>query len=59
MFFGFLKLQSRSLKQSSLEALDTIVTNHGSGDEALYATVLTELAPLIVDSDLHLSHLSL
>lgn len=61
---SFLKLQSRSLKQSSLEALDTIVTNHGSAylelaNGELYAMVLQELAPLIVDSDLHLSHLSL
>jgi cullin-associated NEDD8-dissociated protein 1 len=61
---SFLKLQSRSLKQSSLEALDTIVTNHGSAyaelaSGELYAMVLQELAPLVVDSDLHLSHLSL
>jgi cullin-associated NEDD8-dissociated protein 1 len=61
---SFLKLQSRSLKQSSLEALDTIVTNHGSAyaelaNGELYAMVLQELAPLVVDSDLHLSHLSL
>jgi cullin-associated NEDD8-dissociated protein 1 len=61
---SFLKLQSRSLKQSSLEALDTVVTNHGSAyaelaNGELYGTVLQELAPLIVDSDLHLSHLSL
>lgn len=61
---SFLKLQSRSLKQSSLEALDTIVTNHGStyavlANGELYGMVVQELAPLIVDSDLHLSHLSL
>lgn len=57
---SFLKLQSRSLKQSSLEALDTVVTNHGSASNGdLYAMVLEELSPLIVDSDLHLSHLSL
>ena len=57
---SFLKLQSRSLKQSALEALDTVVTNHGSDSNGeLYAMVLEELAPLIVDSDLHLSHLSL
>ena len=61
---SFLKLQSRSLKQSSLEALDTIVTNHGSAyaelaNGELYAVVLEALAPLVVDSDLHLSHLSL
>jgi len=61
---SFLKQQSRSLKQSSLEALDIVVTNHGSEDPALsdgqlFSTVLREVADLIVDSDLHLSHLSL
>jgi cullin-associated NEDD8-dissociated protein 1 len=57
---SFLKLQSRSLKQSSLEALDTVVTNHGVADsEELYAMVLQELSHLVVDSDLHISHLSL
>jgi cullin-associated NEDD8-dissociated protein 1 len=60
---SFLKLQSRSLKQHSLESLGIVVTNHGScselADGALYATVLQDFAPLIVDDDLHLSHLSL
>lgn len=60
---SFLRLQSRSLKQNSLESLDVIVTNHGSypafaGGE-LFSSVLQELAVLVVDSDLHLSHLSL
>lgn len=57
---GFLKLQSRSLKQSSLEALDTIIKNHGAPDDkGLYSQVLQDLSPLIADSDLHISHLSL
>jgi cullin-associated NEDD8-dissociated protein 1 len=61
---SFLKQQSRSLKQSSLEALDIIITNHGSEDPSLsdgklFSTVLAEVADLIVDSDLHISHLSL
>mmetsp|Transcript_30518 Transcript_30518/g.46814 ORF Transcript_30518/g.46814 Transcript_30518/m.46814 type:complete len:1387 (+) Transcript_30518:134-4294(+) len=61
---SFLKQQSRSLKQSSLEALNIVITYHGSGDASLadgqlFASVLEELANLIVDSDLHLSHLSL
>jgi hypothetical protein len=60
---SFLKLQSRSLKQHSLESLDIIVKNHGSSsllaDGSLYSSVLKEFAPLIVDNDLHLSHLSL
>jgi cullin-associated NEDD8-dissociated protein 1 len=61
---SFLKQQSRSLKQSALEALDIVVRNHGSEDPsmkdgALFSSVLEQLADLIVDSDLHLSHLSL
>jgi cullin-associated NEDD8-dissociated protein 1 len=61
---SFLKQQSRSLKQSSLEALDTIVTYHGSEDPSLddgklFSTVLAEVADLIADSDLHISDLSL
>jgi len=59
---SFLKLQSRSLKQHSLESLDIIVKNHGSSsllaDGSLYSSVLKEFAPLIVDNDLHLSHLN-
>jgi cullin-associated NEDD8-dissociated protein 1 len=57
---SFLKLQSRSTKQSALEALDIILTHHGaSSPQEQYAAVLEDLAPLIVDSDVHLSHLSL
>jgi len=57
---SFLKLQSRSLKQSSLEALDTVITNHGMADsEELYSMVLQDLSHLVVESDLHISHLSL
>jgi cullin-associated NEDD8-dissociated protein 1 len=61
---SFLKQQSRSLKQNSLEALDIVVTNHGNEDPALsdgnlLSSVLEDLADLIVDSDLHLSHLSM
>jgi cullin-associated NEDD8-dissociated protein 1 len=57
---GFLKLQSRSLKQSALQALDTVLTHHGAEDShELYGLVLQELAPLVVDSDLHISHLAM
>jgi hypothetical protein len=57
---SFLKLQSRSLKQSCLEALDIVVTNHGLSDSnELYSKVLQDLSHLVVDSDLHISHLSL
>jgi hypothetical protein len=58
-----LKLASRTLKQTSLETLDVLIVNHGSdsglqGGE-LYSGVVKDLAGLIVDNDLHLSHLSL
>lgn len=57
---SFLKLQSRSLKQTSLEALEVIITNHGKSlGEQLLSSTLVDLAPLIVPSDLHLTHLSL
>lgn len=61
---SFLKQQSRSLKQNSLEALDIVITNHGTEDPslangALFSSVLGDLAALIADSDLHLSHLSM
>lgn len=61
---SFLKQQSRSLKQNSLEALDIVITNHGTedptlADGVLFSSVLSDLAGLIVDSDLHLSHLSM
>lgn len=60
---SFLKLQSRSLKQSTLEALDIIVANHGSDKEfrggELFTSVVQDITPLIVDTDLHLSHLAL
>ncbi|KAG7369602.1 TATA binding TBP-interacting protein [Nitzschia inconspicua] len=61
---GFLKLQSRSLKQNSLEGLGIVITNHGSSIPAedaqkLFSMVLLELSDLVVDSDLHISHLSL
>jgi cullin-associated NEDD8-dissociated protein 1 len=61
---SYLKQQSRSLKQNSLEALDIVITNHGTEDPTLadgqlFSSVLSDLAGLIVDSDLHLSHLSM
>jgi len=60
---SFQRLQSRSLKQSSLEALDIIVKKDGAAaefaDGKLYSSVLQELAPHMTDKDLHLSYLSL
>ena len=45
---SFLKQQSRSLKQNSLEALEIVITNHGAedpslGDGVLFSSVLADL----------------
>lgn len=60
---SFLRMQSRSTKQSALEAMDIVISNHGAQtdyeDGIMYSTVLQEVAPLIADSDLHLSHLAM
>mmetsp|Transcript_28913 Transcript_28913/g.78333 ORF Transcript_28913/g.78333 Transcript_28913/m.78333 type:complete len:1439 (+) Transcript_28913:233-4549(+) len=59
---GFLKLAARSLRQCALEALDAVVIHHGKtivGETELFAELLAELADLVVDSDLHMSHLAL
>jgi cullin-associated NEDD8-dissociated protein 1 len=59
---SFLRLQSRSLKQSALEALEIVIRNHGhklADREQLFASVVQEVAPLISDKDLHLCHRSL
>jgi len=57
---AFLRQANRQLKQSSLEALALLIKSHG-GDlgSSYYDTVLEEVAPLISESDLHLTHLSL
>jgi cullin-associated NEDD8-dissociated protein 1 len=58
-----LKLQSRSVRQSALEALDIVVTNHSTlpdlANGELFSSVVQDLATMMNDSDLHLSHLSL
>ena len=59
---GFLKMSSRALRQTSLEALDVVVTHHGhtiADEKDMYSLLLTELSDLVVDSDLHISHLAL
>jgi len=61
---SLLRQQNRSLKQHALEALDIIVSCHWSDsptamNEVLFEVVLKELGGIIVDSDLHISHLSL
>eukprot|EP01103_Thecamoeba_quadrilineata_P012984 TRINITY_DN3476_c0_g1_i1.p1 TRINITY_DN3476_c0_g1~~TRINITY_DN3476_c0_g1_i1.p1 ORF type:complete len:1239 (+),score=374.55 TRINITY_DN3476_c0_g1_i1:53-3718(+) len=55
-----LRQNSRQLKQSSLVALDTLMTHRGAADvSGLSAKILSQLAPLISEADLHLSHLAL
>jgi len=58
---NLLRQQSRRVKQSALESLNVVIKCNGGGslDKALYESVLKELGAIIVDSDLHISHLSL
>lgn len=58
---SFLRKNNRQLKQSSLQTLDDVVKKYGSNKAAkeLFPTTLAEVAPLISDADLHLSHLAL
>lgn len=56
----FLRQQSRSLKQTTLETIDALVNSNGSNmSSELFANVMVEAAPLVSDTDLHLSHLAL
>lgn len=56
----FLRQQSRTLKQVTLDTLDAIVSTNGINmSEKLFSDVISETALLINDSDLHLSHLAL
>lgn len=58
---SFLKLHSRSLKQTTLESMDVVTINHGAAlaDGALFSAIVREFSPLVVDSDLHVAHLTL
>jgi len=58
---SLLRQQSRGVKQSALESLDIVVRCSGGDalDAALYDSVLKELGAIILDADLHISHLSL
>eukprot|EP01116_Phalansterium_solitarium_P021844 TRINITY_DN6977_c0_g1_i1.p1 TRINITY_DN6977_c0_g1~~TRINITY_DN6977_c0_g1_i1.p1 ORF type:complete len:1273 (-),score=515.03 TRINITY_DN6977_c0_g1_i1:141-3881(-) len=58
---SFLRKANRQLKLSSLTTLVVLVHNYGSQKQIpdLFKAVLVELAPLISDADLHLSHLAL
>jgi len=56
----FLRQQSRSLKQMTLETLNALITHNSSSmNAALFSLVLKECAGLLTDADLHLAHLSL
>lgn len=55
-----LRQQSRSLKQTTLETLTALVdSSSGSMDGTHFELMMQEAAPLISDSDLQLTHLSL
>ena len=58
---SFMKLHSRSLKQTALESMDIVTIHHGArlADGALFSSVVQDFAPLLVDSDLHVAHLTL
>jgi len=57
---SLLRQNSRSVKQSALQCLDTAVTSRPAGlDVCIFGLVVKELSNVIVDSDLHISHLSL
>jgi len=59
-----LRQQSRGLKQTSLQCLDTLVLCLGSDnnvdmDDGLFDSVLKDLGDIIADTDLHVCYLSL
>eukprot|EP00979_Chaetoceros_neogracilis_P018000 scaffold10547_cov268-Chaetoceros_neogracile.AAC.9 len=57
---SLLRQNSRSVKQSTLQCLETVVTSRPARlDASIFGLVLKELSNVIVDSDLHISHLSL
>ena len=57
---SFLRKNQRALKLTSLQLLDTLVKNYSSSltVESL-APVLTELPPLVSESDLHIAQLTM
>ena len=57
---SFLRKNQRALKLSSLQLLDTLVKNYSpSLNVETLAPVLTELPPLVSESDLHIAQLTL
>lgn len=56
---SYLRKANRTLRQASLQALDTIVGIHGAKAQSQLEEIVKALPDLIDDSDLHLSHLAL
>jgi len=57
---ALLRQQSQNLRLVSLEVLDVLVRCHGEGIEAaVIGKILKECGAVMVDSDLHISHLAL
>ena len=56
----FLRKSNRPLRQASLTALNTIISNHGGAlSDGDVSAAVTELSALIADSDLHVASLAL
>jgi len=56
----FLRQQSRTLKQTTLATLDSLINSPSSQmSDELVQTLLGEACPLISDADLHIAHLAL
>ncbi|KAK2158819.1 hypothetical protein LSH36_163g01004 [Paralvinella palmiformis] len=56
---SFLRKNNRALRLSTLQCLDVLVKNYGRGMKKMFGNILDELPPLISESDLHVSQLSL
>eukprot|EP01113_Clastostelium_recurvatum_P046299 TRINITY_DN809_c0_g1_i2.p1 TRINITY_DN809_c0_g1~~TRINITY_DN809_c0_g1_i2.p1 ORF type:complete len:1240 (+),score=410.29 TRINITY_DN809_c0_g1_i2:61-3780(+) len=56
---GFLRKSNRQLRQASLHCLDNLIKGYGTTSQFPYSVILTEVAPLITDADLHITHLAL
>ncbi|XP_005997881.1 cullin-associated NEDD8-dissociated protein 1 [Latimeria chalumnae] len=57
---SFLRKNHRALKLSTLIALDSLISNYSDSlKPAMIETVLTELPPLIGESDMHISQLAI
>eukprot|EP00557_Chaetoceros_sp_GSL56_P008397 CAMPEP_0176506252 /NCGR_PEP_ID=MMETSP0200_2-20121128/16933_1 /TAXON_ID=947934 /ORGANISM="Chaetoceros sp., Strain GSL56" /LENGTH=1457 /DNA_ID=CAMNT_0017905869 /DNA_START=20 /DNA_END=4393 /DNA_ORIENTATION=- len=57
---ALLRQNRRSIKQASLQCLEKIITSSALGQhQNIVGSILKDLSYVIVDSDLHISHLSL